>query len=84
MALLRLDLVMIESPGSGGASGCRKNTGNRIDTGTGLPRVFAGSNLQIARAFHRRGIQRVKPGRLGDARRISYDRSIPVDDKCGA
>jgi hypothetical protein len=26
-----------ESPASGGASGCRKKTGNRIETGTGRP-----------------------------------------------
>src|SRR5690349_23560663 len=34
--------LRIVSPGSGGASGCLKYTGNRMDTGTGCPRVFAG------------------------------------------
>src|SRR5665213_2255763 len=37
--------LRIESPGGGGASGCRKYTGNRIDTGIGVPRNFAGSNF---------------------------------------
>src|SRR6185312_3096661 len=37
--------LRMESPGGGGASGCREYTGNRIDTGIGVPRSFAGTNL---------------------------------------
>src|SRR5688500_8649133 len=33
--------LMRESPARGGASGCLKYTGNRIDTGTGCPCVLA-------------------------------------------
>src|SRR5438067_1153583 len=41
----------IVSPGSGGASGCLKYTGNRIETGTGSPRVLAGMNLSSLDPF---------------------------------
>src|SRR4051794_37473450 len=43
--------LMIVSPASGGASGCLKYTGRRIDTGTGWPRVFAGSNFRSLDPF---------------------------------
>jgi hypothetical protein len=43
--------LMIESPASGGASGCLKYTGSRIETGTGWPWVFAGSNLRSREPF---------------------------------
>src|SRR5438876_5974904 len=35
LLLVEESRLMIESPARGGASGCLKNTGNRIDTGTG-------------------------------------------------
>src|SRR5438105_13553587 len=41
----------IVSPGRGGASGCLKYTGKRIETGTGSPRVLAGMNLSSLDPF---------------------------------
>jgi hypothetical protein len=52
---------MTESPASGGASGCLKYTGSRIDTGTGCPIVFAGSNFRSRDPFMAAESSAVKP-----------------------
>jgi hypothetical protein len=54
-------LFMMESPASGGASGCLKKTGNRIETGTGCPWVLAGSNFRSREPFIAAESRALKP-----------------------
>src|SRR3979409_1668977 len=48
--------------------------------GYGPTPSFRGVELQIARAFHCRGVERRKPGRFRNARRVRYDSALPIDE----
>ena len=73
--------LRIVSPGSGAASGWRKYTGNRIDTGTACPRVFAGMNRSSLRSSHRRRIERGIAVELSATScRLAHDLPFLVDE----
>src|SRR6267154_1990753 len=48
--------------------------------GYGLTLSLRGFEPQIARTLHCRGVERSKPGRFRNARRVRYNSSLPIDE----